>query len=439
MNKEILKMNNNISSLVRSILFISIPMIISNISIPLLGLIDTAIVGRIGTIEIGSVAIGAATFSLIYWSFSFLRMCTTGFVAQSWGGRKEKEVEEILQKTISIAIFCGILIILLLIPLRNLCLLLLGPSEEIKMIAIEYINIRIWGAPAVFMNFVIMGILIGSNKPWNVLVITLFTNLINIILDFYLGVFLAYEVKGIAYGTLIAEWSGIILGLIIIKKTFPKFQIFNINIKLNTILKRIISSNINFFIRTILLLVSIMMFTAIGARLGDLVLAVNAILILLQMFLSYGLDGFAQAAEVLVGNSYGSKNKILFKKVTILTGLISFIAALAYSLIYLFYGLSIIKIITNINEVIIAAEIYLPWIALSPVISFLSFHLDGVFIGASKTKIMRNSMIFSFLIYISAIIILVPMYQNHGLWASFLIFMFFRGLTLLVRYKSLVI
>ena len=166
-------MNNNLLSDTKAILFIAIPMILSNISIPLLGLVDTAIVGRIGTTEIGSVAIGAATFSLIYWSFSFLRMCTTGYIAQAWGRSNLKDAEDIVQKTISIALFCGILIIILSIPLRDLCLLILGPSEDIKIVAQTYIDIRFWGAPAVLLNLVILGILIGSKKPWKVVIITL--------------------------------------------------------------------------------------------------------------------------------------------------------------------------------------------------------------------------------------------------------------------------
>ena len=432
-------MNNNLLSDTKAILFIAIPMILSNISIPLLGLVDTAIVGRIGTTEIGSVAIGAATFSLIYWSFSFLRMCTTGYIAQAWGRSNLKDAEDIVQKTISIALFCGILIIILSIPLRDLCLLILGPSEDIKIVAQTYIDIRFWGAPAVLLNLVILGILIGSNKPWKVVIITIVTNLVNIALDFYLGVFLSYGVIGIAYGTLISEWIGVSLGIIIIKNTFPEFRIFSFSTKFNKVLKKIIVSNIDFFIRTILILTSIMMFTAIGARLGNLILAANSILILLQMFLSYGLDGFAQAAEVLVGNAYGAKKKILLKKIIMLTGLISFVVAIMYSLLYWFYGLHIIKIITNIDEVILSTSTYLPWMTISPVISFLAFHLDGVYIGIAKTRIMRNSMLISFTVYILSIIILVPYLGNHGLWISFLIFMFFRGMTLLSKYRAIYI
>ena len=283
-----------------------------------------------------------------------------------------------------------------------------------------------------------MGSLIGSNKPFHVVTITVFTNLVNVFLDLFLGVVLGYGVIGIAIGTLISEWSGAILGIVLIKQVFPEFKLFSFNLKFSQLIKKMILSNIDFFIRTILLLTSIMLFTAIGARISDLILAVNSILILLQMFLSYGIDGFAQAAEVLVGNAYGSKNKSALKRVILITGLISFIVALLYSLVYFFLGLNIVNLITNIDEVIDASKHYLPWIVISPIISFLSFHLDGVFIGAARTRVMRNAMLISFIIYLFAIILLVPVLENHGLWIAFLIFLLFRGVTLAVKLKSII-
>ena len=431
-------MEKNLNSLIRSIFYIAVPMILSNVSAPLLGLVDTAIVGRIGTTEIGSVAIGATTFSLIFSSFVFLRICTTGYIAQSWGSKNTAEAENIIQNTISISIVCGLFVILFSIPLKDFFLLLLGPSYEIRSLAESYINIRFWSAPAVFFTYVILGSLIGSNKPFHVVTITVFTNLVNVFLDLFLGVVLGYGVIGIAIGTLISEWSGAILGIVIIKQVFPKFKLFSFNLKFSQLIKKMILSNIDFFIRTILLLTSIMLFTAIGARISDLILAVNSILILLQMFLSYGIDGFAQAAEVLVGNAYGSKNKSALKRVILITGLISFIVALLYSLVYFFLGINIVNLITNIDEVIDASKHYLPWIVISPIISFLSFHLDGVFIGAARTRVMRNAMLISFIIYLFAIILLVPVLENHGLWIAFLIFLLFRGVTLAVKLKSII-
>lgn len=267
--------------------------------------------------------------------------------------------------------------------------------------------------------------------------LVLFINILNIILDIYLGLYLNMQLKGIAYGTLLSEYSGTILGLYYIYKNLPTLDIKNKKFNFKNNIFYLLKSNTNLFIRTSLILTTILMFTAIGSKLGNTILAANAILIMLQMFISYSLDGFAQAAEVLVGNEFSKKNKNKIINIIISSGIISFIFAVAYSIIFYLYIDKIILIMTSINSVILEIQNYSLWIIISPLISFLSFHMDGIFIGANKTKIMRNTVIISFILFIISLYIFVPIYENNGLWLSFILFLFFRGILLLTQVREI--
>ncbi len=419
------------------ILNIAIPMIIANLSIPLLGLVDTAIVGRINIEQIGSVAIGSTILSFIYFCFGFFRMGTTGLTAQAWGQNNLKKIENIFIQNFVLAIIISALLILILFFFKDIILLLFTNNDLITLHTKQYLTIRIFEAPARFINLIIIGLLLGCNKPWQTFKLIILVNSINIVLDIYLGIFLNLQIKGIALGTLISEYICLIYGFSIIKKEFPNFTFYKkqLNIKINNY-KTIFYSNLNLFIRTALILISIVMFTAIGSRLGQLTLAANAILISIQMFISYGLDGFAQAAEVLVGNNYKKSKKYNLINVILITGIISFLSATIISIILLLYGAYLIPFISPIDEVINETNKYILWIALSPLVSFLSFHLDGVFIGANLSKIMRNSVIISFIIYLICLYIFIPTYNNNGLWLAFMTFMLFRGILLLINIKK---
>ncbi len=403
------------------VISIAIPMIISNISTPLLGIIDTSIIGRISIEQIGAIAIGSSFLSFLYFCFSFFRMGTTGLIAQAWGANNINAIHSVIKSNFFLAILVSILCIPLIFLLKDFLLSIYTSDSLIHHHASSYITIRIFGAPATFINFIIFGFLLGSKKPWNLLKLVLFINILNIILDIYLGLFLNMQLKGIAYGTLISEYSGTLLGLYFIRKFLPHVNIADKTTLIKNNIIIIIKSNMNLFIRTALILTSILMFTAIGSRLGNTILAANAILIILQMFISYSLDGFAQAAEVLIGNEYGKKNKDKIIKVTIASGIISFLFALIYSLLFYLFINDIIMLMTSIESVISEIQKYTIWIIISPLISFLSFHMDGVFIGANKTKVMRDTVIISFIIFIISLYIFVPIYENHGLWLLFFI------------------
>ena len=419
------------------IIAIAIPMIISNISTPILGIVDTSIIGRISIEQIGAIAIGSSLLSFVYFCFSFFRMGTTGLIAQAWGINDINNIYRILKSNMFIAFLCSLICIPLILIFKNFLLDIYTTDIEIHNHASLYINIRIFGAPATFINFIIFGFLLGSKKPWELLKLVLFMNLLNIILDLYLGLYLSMQLKGIAYGTLISEFSGMLLGLYYVKRNIPSIKDKNITINLTNNIFKIVKSNTNLFIRTSLILISILMFTAIGSRLGNTILAANAILIMLQMFISYSLDGFAQAAEVLIGNEFSKKNKNKIIKIAISSTIISFVFAIIYFLIFYLFIDNIIILMTSINSVILETQNYALWIIVSPLISFLSFQMDGIFIGANKTRIMRNTVIISFIIFIISLCILVPIYENNGLWLSFILFLFLRGVLLVTKFKEI--
>ena len=419
------------------IIAIAIPMIISNISTPILGIVDTSIIGRISIEQIGAIAIGSSLLSFVYFCFSFFRMGTTGLIAQAWGINDINNIYRILKSNMFIAFLCSLICIPLILIFKNFLLDIYTTNIEIHNHASLYINIRIFGAPATFINFIIFGFLLGSKKPWELLKLVLFMNLLNIILDLYLGLYLSMQLKGIAYGTLISEFSGMLLGLYYVKRNIPSIKDKNITINITNNIFKIVKSNTNLFIRTSLILISILMFTAIGSRLGNTILAANAILIMLQMFISYSLDGFAQAAEVLIGNEFSKKNKNKIIKIAISSTIISFIFAIIYFLIFYLFIDNIIILMTSIDSVIVETQNYALWIIVSPLISFLSFQMDGIFIGANKTRIMRNTVIISFIIFIISLCILVPIYENNGLWLSFILFLFLRGVLLVTKFKEI--
>ena len=301
-----LKTYNDIK-LYKLIISIAIPMILSNISTPLLGLIDTSIIGQISIEQIGAIAIGSSILSFFYFCFGFFRMGTTGLIAQAYGKNDYDQIKNIIKKNLFMALIFGIFCIPSLLIIKNILITIFTDNVNIQIFTKSYINIRIFGAPATFLNFVIFGVLLGSNQPWKIFKLVLFINSLNIILDLYLGMYLGLNIKGIAIGTIISEYTGVVFGLYYIKSTITLLDIINQKRFFKDKFSLLFKANINLFIRTFFILMSILMFTAIGSRLGETLLAANAILIIFQMFLSYSLDGFAQATEVLLGNEYGKK------------------------------------------------------------------------------------------------------------------------------------
>ncbi len=436
-------MTNSIQPLLthRRVWALAGPIIISNISVPLVGAVDTAVVGHLPEPDsIGAVALGALIFTFLFWGFGFLRMGTTGFIARAYGANDQQALSDTLLRVLLLAVVLGAFIILLGHPLIQLALYLLDSSDSIESLAESYATIRIWSAPATLSIYVLTGIFIGLQNMRYVFVLQLVMNMINVLLDLLFVLGFDMGVEGVALATLIAEYLAALLGFWLLRKPLSKAY-KNLNwtrlLERNAILA-LMKANGDIFVRTLCLVFSFGYFTAQSASMGDVILAANSILMHLQSILAYALDGFAHAAEALVGSAYGAGKQQQFKRAVKLTTVWGLVSALLISLIYWLFGGLILQLFTNIDAVLLSATTYLPWTIIAPVVSIWSFQLDGIFIGTGYTREMRNAMIFSMLVYLGLLVILVPALGNHGLFLSISLFMVVRALTLGYYYPRIV-
>ncbi|MCR9143641.1 MAG: MATE family efflux transporter [bacterium] len=425
----------------RRILTIAVPIMISNLSTPLLGLVDTGVVGQLpDPAFIGAVAIGSLIFTFTFWAFGFLRMGTTGLTAQALGAGDHTEIRANLGRPLLLALALGGLLILLQDLIRSGALLFLEASPQVESLAGEYFQIRIWSAPAALANYAILGWFVGLGRTRIALVIQLVLNLTNIALDFAFVTGLGWDVKGVALGTSIAEGIAALLGLAIAARHLRSFQ------PAPDSLKRVLDPgrlrhnllvNGDIMIRSLALLAVFIWFTAQGARSGDVILAANSILMQFVALSAYFLDGIAFATESLIGRAVGAKLAGLVRltaKQT--TRLAAGIAVLIVALFALGGSLAI-GILTVDPEVRAAAHGYLLWAVFAPLAGVWCFQLDGIFIGATRTVDMRNAMLLSLLIFAGAYWALQP-FGNHGLWGSLYAHYAARTLTLLAFYPGLV-
>ena len=417
------------------------PIIISNLSIPLVGAVDTAVVGHLPEPQaIGAVALGALIFSFLFWGFGFLKMGTTGFIAQAFGANDQQALSDTLSRVILLALGFGLITIVLSYPLIQFALHLLDSTPKVESLAADYAYIRIWSAPATLCTYVFTGVFIGMHNTRKVLALLLILNLSNILLDVIFVMGLNMGVKGVALATLIAEYLAAFSGFYLLRdqiKTALR-QFSWAKILERKAISILMKANSDIFIRTLCLVFSLSYFTAQSAKMGEVALAANAILLHLQSIMAYGLDGFAHAAEALTGSAYGAKKRDAFKRAVKLTSLWAFIIAVIISLLYFIFGEYILGFFTSIDEVLVSAKTYLPWMIIAPIVSIWSFQLDGIFIGASYTKEMRNAMIVSMLIYLALLQVLIPQWGNHGLFLGLSLFMVIRAITLGVYYPRIV-
>ena len=436
-------MNNTATSLPshRQVWALAGPIILSNLSIPLVGAVDTAVVGHLPEPHsIGAVALGALIFSFIFWGFGFLKMGTTGFIARAYGANDQQLLLDTLSRVILLALGFGFLTILLSYPLIEFALYLLMSTEQIESLTANYAHIRIWSAPATLCSYVFIGVFIGMHNTRHVFVLLLVLNISNILLDILFVVGFKMGVEGVALATLIAEYFAASCGFILLREPISKaLKQFNWSrILERQALSLLMRANSDIFIRTLCLVFSLSYFTAQSAKMGEIVLAANAILLHLQSIMAYGLDGFAHAAEALTGSAYGAKNRKVFIRAVKLTSLWAFIISVVVCIIYLLFGEFILSLFTNIDSVLETATTYLPWMIIAPLVSIWSFQLDGIFIGSSYTKEMRNAMFLSMLIYLALLQWLIPMWGNHGLFLGLSLFMVIRALTLGWYYPRIV-
>lgn len=427
-------------SMNRDVWRLAAPIILSNVSVPLLGAVDTAVVGHLpGPQYIGAVALGALIFSFIYWAFGFLRMGTTGFCAQALGASDTDEVRSILARAILVAGGLSLGLLLLQWPIKELAFTLIDASDAVEHLAREYYQIRIWGAPAALANFALVGWFIGVRDARAALLMQLVMNGLNIVLDLWFVVGLDWGVAGVAWASLISEISAIGVGLMLARRNLRaigghwiKARIFD-----TPRLMRMLVVNVDIFIRTLCLQTAFAYFTAQGAKMGDVVLAANAILLNFQGIMAYALDGFAHAVEALAGGALGARNRQVFRQAVKTSTLWALLFAVIFSLGYTLFGNWMVDIMTNLEDIRALARVYLPWMILSPVLSVWSFQLDGIFIGATRTAEMRNAMVASLIVFAIAVFVLVPAFGNHGLWAALSVLMIVRALTLALFYPAL--
>ena len=423
----------------RRILNIAVPVVLGNITVPLLGLVDTGVVGQMGlATPIGAVGIGAVILTGLYWIFGFLRMGTTGFAAQAIGAGDGAENASILIRALGIAAMGGLAIIILQTPLFAFGFWLSPASDEVEVLARAYMQIRVWSAPFLIATFAITGWLVAAERTRDILVIQLLMNGVNIGLDLLFVLGLGWGVQGVAVATVIAEISGCGLGLWYCRAAFEGAPWRDRARLLDSAkLKRFASVNADIMIRSLLLQSIFMSFLFFGAGYGDTRLAANHILLQFLTVTAHAMDGFAFAAESLVGQAMGAKKRAAFRRAAVLVSCWCFGAGLLLALMFWVFGGTIIDWLTTASDVRRAARDYLFYMALTPLLSAAPFMLDGIFIGATRTRDMRNMMVMSTVIYFAAVLILAPVFDHHGLWIALLISFAARGITLGWKYPAL--
>jgi MATE family multidrug resistance protein len=408
-------------------------MILSNISTPLLGLVDTIVMGHLDSEHyLAAVAIGGLIFGFVFWGFGFLRMGTTGLSAQALGKHDRLEMNGVLVRALVLAWVISIVLLFIQAEIAHISFWIIESSARVEQNAKLYFDIRIWSTPATLSLYVLMGWFLGQQWVKIPFFIVLLTNLINISLDILFVYHFKMQVGGVALASLIAEYIGLVAALLIAIKTirqekmqWPWRDIFCLHK-----FKAMLLINSHIFLRTWCLIFTFAFFTAQGAKMGDMVLAANAVLLNFQSFMAYALDGFAHAAEAMVGKAVGAKNKIAYKQAVLTAGLWSAIIAIIFSMSYKFFGHDIVNVLTGLEKVREVAYLYLPWLVAMPLISFVCYLLDGVFIGAMITMQMRNTMIFSLFCVFLPVWYFTQTIGNTGLWLAMSAFMLARGVSM---------
>ncbi|WP_424969344.1 MATE family efflux transporter [Dinoroseobacter sp. S76] len=423
----------------RRVLHIAVPIVLSNATVPILGAVDTGVVGQIGeAAPIGAVGIGAIILTAIYWIFGFLRMGTSGLVAQALGAGQRDEVSALLSRALLIGFGAGLALIVLQSALFWGAFQVSPASPEVEALARDYMEIRIWSAPAAIAIYGLTGWLIAAERTKGVLVLQLWMNGLNIALDLWFVLGLGWGVSGVAFATFLAEWTGLALGLWLCRDAFarPAWRQSALVFAKDRLVQ-MAAVNGDILIRSVLLQAAFVSFLFLGADLGDVTLAANQVLLQFLHVTAYALDGFAFAAEALVGQAYGAGAVARLRRAAWMTSLWGGSTALALALAFALLGPTVIDIMTTSPEVRETARSYLPWMVAAPVLGVAAWMLDGIFIGATRTRDMRNMMALSFGIYCCTVALLLPSFGNHGLWAAITVMFVVRAITLGSKYPAL--
>ncbi len=429
----------------KQILHIAVPSIITNITVPLLGLVDVAIVGHIGDAAyISAIAIGSMLFNVVYWLFGFLRMGTSGMTAQAYGQRNFAEMRRLLRQSLFVAMGVALVLMVLQYPLCEVGLWLMNTPADSQPLVKNYFYICIWGAPAVLGLYGLSGWYIGMQNTRIPMMVSILQNVVNILMSLLLVFGLKMKIEGVALGTLIAQWMGFLIAVVFWMRYYRKHfadrshglnrshvdkPILPINpINPKTSLRRFLSVNRDIFLRTIALVAVNFFFISAGAKQGSQILAVNTLLMTLFTLYSYFLDGFAYAGEAVGGRYWGSLQLQPFREVTRALFLWGGGVMLVFTIVYAFGGSQFLHLLTSDEAVIRASEDYFPWALVIPVCGLAAFIFDGLFIGMTATRGMLISCATAALVFFATYYILYPLWHNHALWFAFVLFLFMRGL-----------
>ncbi len=423
----------------KRVLKTALPIVLANATVPILGAVDTGVVGQMGlAAPIGAVGIGAIILTGIYWIFGFLRMGTVGMTSQALGAGRQGEVQAMLSRSLMVGSVAGLVIILAQLPLFAGAFWISPASEEVESLARDYMRIRVYSAPAAIALYGITGWLIALERTRSVLIVQICMNGINILLDLLFVLHLGWGVEGVAVATFIAEWSGLALGLWLCRDAFrgtawrAAERLFD-----RVVLRRMAVVNTDILIRSVLLQAAFMSFLFFGAEFGDVTLAANQVLLQFLSVTAYALDGFAFAAETLVGQAFGAGRRARLRRAALLTSGWGVVITSCLAVGFWISGPAIIDLMTTSPEVRLEARTYLIYLIAAPFVGVASWMFDGIFIGATRTRDLRNMMLVSTVIYCICVFALMTPYENHGLWLSLLIFLAARGVTLAWRYPAL--
>lgn len=423
-----MKLSNRLSK--NEILRIALPAIVSNITVPLLGLIDVAIVGHLGSaVYIGAIAVGSTIFNMIYWIFGFLRMGTSGMTSQAFGRNDENETVRILILSVLSAFTIAAILLLMQTPVINVSLFFIHPSAEVQELAKQYFLILIWGAPATLSLYAFTGWYIGMQNSRFPMYIAITQNIVNIALSLFLVFGLRMNVAGVALGTLTAQYAGVIMAVLL---WLRKYRYLQNRIHVRKVWKSremaaFFNINRHLFFRTLCLVAVTLFFTSAGARQGDLMLAVNTLLLQFFMIYSYFTDGFAYAAEALTGRYIGARNRTALRKTIHEMFLWFTTVAVFFTLAYTLFGNTFLHLLTDSKQVITASRQYSVWVTAIPLAALAAFLWDGVFIGATAGRQMFFSMAVATISFFAIYYFTRDYLGNHAVWLAFLSYLFIRG------------
>lgn len=423
-------------SIDREILHIALPSIVSNITVPLLGLVDVAITGHLGSAAyIGAIALGGMLFNVVYWIFGFLRMGTSGLTAQALGAGKREETMRWLLRSQAIGMGIAVALLLLQVPIRELALLVMQPTAEVRAFTVTYFNICIWGAPAMLGLFGLNGWFIGMQNSRVPMAIAITQNVVNILASLCFVFGLGMKVEGVALGTLIAQWCGFLMGLFLcfryadlsLCRVFKGRTDFGKSLFDRQSMLRFFEVNRDIFFRTICIVSVMLFFTSAGSWQGEVILAVNTLLMQLYLLVSYIMDGFANAGEALSGKYYGAGDRSSLQLTVRRMFVWATMMATGFTVVYVLGGKPFLGLLTDEPSVVEASAEYVWWAYLIPFVSMGAFMWDGIFIGLTASRQMLQSMFVAAVTFFVLYYLLHPHLGNHGLWAAFLAFLLVRG------------